>query len=102
MQEPKIGMKEELNHRIETEEYEARIEDLKELRNNVTEESTNHTKVQFEETKEKQRTQSLVATKVENFILENVGLGLTLVSTMGKKDVLPVNAEIQRRKLAQQ
>ena len=68
----------------------------------MTGEVTNHAKVQLEETKERQQTQSLVVTSVENFILENVGLELTPVSIVDKKDILPVNAEIQGRKIALQ
>ena len=66
----------------------------------MTREVTDHAKVQLEETKERQQTQSLVATSVENFILENVGSELTPVSTVDKKDILPVNAEIKGRKMA--
>ena len=66
----------------------------------MTREVTNHAEVQLEETKERQQTQSLVATSVEKFILENVGLELTPVSTVDKKDILPVNAKIQGRKIA--
>ena len=66
----------------------------------MTEEVTDHAKVLLEETKEKQQTQSLIATSVENLILENVGSELTLVSTVDKNDILPVNAEIQGRKIA--
>ena len=39
---------------------------------------------------------------MENFILKNVGLELTFVSTMDKNDILPMNAEIQGRKIALQ
>ena len=53
VQDPKIGMKQELNHGIETKEHGARIEDWKEHGNNVIGEATNHAKVQFVETKEK-------------------------------------------------
>ena len=53
VQDPKIEMKDELNHRIETKEQEARIEDWKEHGNNVIGEATNHAKVQFVKTKEK-------------------------------------------------
>ena len=68
----------------------------------MTEEVTNHTKVQLVETTKKKRTQSLVATSMENFILENVGSELTLVSTVDKKEILPVNAKIKGRKIAQE
>ena len=53
VQDPKIGMKQELNHGIETKEHGARIKDWKEHGNNVIGEATNHAKVQFVETKEK-------------------------------------------------
>ena len=68
----------------------------------MTEEVTNHTKVQLVETTKKKRTQSLVATSMENFILENVGSELPLVSTVDKKEILLVNAKIKGRKIAQE
>ena len=95
-------MKQELSHGIETEEQDAKTEEWKEHGNNVTEEVTNHTKVQLVETTKKKRTQSLVATSMENFILENVGSELPLVSTVDKKEILLVNAKIKGRKIAQE
>ena len=68
----------------------------------MTREVINYAKVQLEETKDRQQTQSLVTTSVENFILENVGSELTLVSTVDKKNILPEIAKIQGRKMALQ
>ena len=102
VQDPKIEITHELNHGLETEEHKAITEGWKEHENNVIEKVTNHTNVQLVETKEKQRTHSIIATSVKNFILENVSSELTFVSIVDKKDIFPVNAEIQGRKIAQQ
>ena len=52
----------------------------------MTGEVTDHAKVQFEESKERQRTQSHVATNVENFIFRDCRFGTNTCLNCGQED----------------